>query len=189
MTKLSWPSASAAPRKKTTEPPRKQQRADRDLRLAERERHHAERADRDRDDSDRGQAVAEDQRAQDRDLNHLELGEGRADREVAEREHPQQEDGKEDLRGPAENAVDEEADVGRRQGEAAPDGQAPDVEQRERPGVEEAHVGGARGRQPALQMALQRRAQVLKERGGDRHRYPQFEHRPPAAWSRFPEPQ
>src|SRR3546814_20930971 len=51
----------------------------------------------------------------------------------------------------------------------------PEIQEGKGAGVEEAHVAGAAGRQAALQVLLQRRAQVLHEGGENGDRNPELE--------------
>ena len=119
---------------------------------------------------------AEDDEAEKRHLHHFGLRERGADGEVAERKQPDQQKREDDLRQPAQQAVNEEFGAYPGHGEAAEFDQPPHVDHRERPGVEEPHIGRAGGTEPGLQVLLQRRAQVLEERRGNGEGNPEFEH-------------
>ena len=142
--------------------------------LRDRDGHHPDEAHHDRERGERAHRLTEDHEAEDRGLHRLGLGIGGADREVAEREEVDEEGGRDDLGEPAQHREEHEARVGVRPRESISLAERRHVDEGERGRVHEPAEGHARGAEGSLEVLLERRPQVLHERGGEGDRYPEL---------------
>ena len=150
-----------------------------------RDQHDADDADGDRDQRAWRDALAQEDEAEKCGLRRLGARIGGADREVAEREEVDQQEGRGDLADPAQRHPKKERGIDRRQRIGRAEMQHGDDQDGDRAAEAEPHEGRAVRAHDALEVLLQRRPQVLQEGGGNGDRYPEFHGRFQADAARF----
>jgi hypothetical protein len=156
--------------------PAEQERARERPRAVERHEHDADRPEHDRRRAEPGHRFAEEDEAEHGGLDHLGLGVGDADGEIPVGEGVEQQRGRDDLRDGAQRHPRREAPIEGGQVLADAKVEQQQIEDRERKAEGVARVGRRVGAEPPLQVLLERRADVLQQRRGDRDGDPEPGH-------------